>query len=123
LIDQEERQRRQEELNKAKDALKERRNCGQGPPAPDTEKRAKALKKRAKKLNSKVMRAMLRKRPSRRREVPISTASLQELERDPDVHDRHWGDASTNTSTWILKNRNNIFKFLFFKCFLCNVND
>jgi hypothetical protein len=48
---------------------------------------------------------------------------LQELERDPDVHDRHWGDASTNTSTWILKNRNNIFKFLFFKCFLCNVND
>ena len=74
---------------------------GKGPdknvPAPESEKekRAKALKKRAKKLKSKVMQKNALETslqsPEGANKHRISRI-LQELERDPSVHDRHWGE-------------------------------
>lgn len=66
-------------------------------PAPEIEKekRAKALKKRAKKLKSKVMQKNALETslhsPEGANKHRISRI-LQELERDPSVHDRHWGE-------------------------------
>lgn len=65
------------------------------PPETEKEKRAKALKKRAKKLKSKVMQRNVSETslpsPENVNKHRISRV-LQELERDPVVHDRYWSE-------------------------------
>ena len=75
--------------------------CGKGtakkvpPPETEKEKRAKALKKRAKKLKSKVMQLNAPETnlvsPEGANKHRISRV-LQDLERDPAAHDRHWSE-------------------------------
>ena len=65
------------------------------PPETEKEKRAKALKKRAKKLKSKVMQLNAPETnlvsPEGANKHRISRV-LQDLERDPAAHDRHWSE-------------------------------